>query len=74
MSAADLDFMLSEFKIDWRCVCVCVRVCACVCVCVFVSVCVCVYGGDLKLGSVNRINRRFWGVGLRCVCVGGTGV
>ena len=68
MSAADLDFMLSEFKIDWRyvCVCVCVRVC--------VRVCVCVYGGDLKLGSVNRINRRFWGVGLRCVCVGGTGV
>ena len=54
----------------------CVRACVCMCVrvCVCERVCVCVYGGDLKLGSVNRINRRFWGVGLRCVCVGGTGV
>lgn len=29
--------------------------------------CVCVYGGDLKQGSVNRINRRFGGFK---VCVG----
>ena len=46
----------------------------CVCACVCVCVCVCVYDGDSMLGSVNRINRRFWGGGLRCVCVGGTGV
>lgn len=44
-----MDFMLSEKSFN-----VCWR-----------RVCVCVYGGDLKLGSVNRIKRRCGG--LRCV-------
>lgn len=37
-------------------------------------VCVCVYGGELMLGSVNRINRRCGGVLRGCGLVWATGV